>query len=153
MALSQNLRQDVIRLLEEYSEPCKVKFPWPLTPPGCTKKPLGITFSDGSEHVYGSVMYLKWNPDQGPIIRLVELKAKLTPLDYGDAVKAEMCGPVFVTWLKKYFVQHSQIEVSRWFHFVNTNNHWSSSTRKLWLSNFSYKHSGLVLDSCFTKNC
>ena len=48
-------------------------------------------------------MYLRWSSDQNPIIKLVESKAKLTPLDQkGDAVKSEVCGAVFASRLKRY---------------------------------------------------
>lgn len=80
---------------------------------------VAITFSDGSEHAYGAVMYLRWSADQGPIIRLVESKARLTPLDQGgDAIKVEMCRAVVASWLKKYFELHSRIQVEGWYHFV-----------------------------------
>lgn len=66
-------------------------------------------------------MYVRWNSDQGPIVRLVESKAKLTPLDQkGDAIKAEMCGAVFASHPKKYFELHSQIRVESWCHFVDS---------------------------------
>lgn len=56
--------------------------------------------------------YLRWRSGRGPIIRLVESKAKLTPIDHkGDAVKAEMCGAVFASHPNKYFELHSQIRV------------------------------------------
>lgn len=86
-----------------------------------TGKPWGITLSNGSEHAYGAILYLRWSSDQGPVIRLVELKAKLTPLDHrGDSVKAEMCGAVFASRLKKYFELHSKIQVEKWYHFVDS---------------------------------
>ena len=121
IALSDGLREDAIKLFEEYVELGKVKFVRALTPSYSTTKPLAITFSDGSEHTYGAVMYLRWDSDHGPIVRLVEAKAKLTPLDHrGDAVKAEMCGAVFTSRLRKYFEQHSQIQVERWYHLVDS---------------------------------
>jgi len=117
MALSDGLREDAIKLFEEYAQLCKVKFSRALTPPCFAEQPCGITLSDGSEHAYGAVLYLRWNMDEGPIVRLVESKAKLTPLDHrGDAVKAEMCGAVFSTRLKKYFELHSSIKVQKWYH-------------------------------------
>ncbi|XP_058477623.1 uncharacterized protein LOC131448851 [Solea solea] len=120
-ALSDALREDAIKLFEEYGQLAKVKFTRALTPPSFTDGPLAITFSDGSEHTYGAVMYLRWRSDQGPVIRLVESKAKLTPLDQGgDAVKAEMCGAVFASRLKKYFELHSRIQIQRWYHFVDS---------------------------------
>lgn len=61
----------------------------------------GITFSDGSEH---TVLYLGWSCSHGFVVRLVESKAKLTPLDQkGDPMKEEMCGAGFATRLKNYF--------------------------------------------------
>lgn len=120
-ALSDGLREDAIELFEEYVQLGKVKFIRALTPPVHTGEPCAVTFSDGSEHAYGAVMYLRWDTDQGPVIRLVESKAKLTPLDHkGDAVKAEMCGAVFASRLKKYFETHSKIHVKRWYHFVDS---------------------------------
>lgn len=73
-------------------------------------KPWAITFSDGSENAYGVVLYLRWSSNQGLIIRLVESKAKLTPLNQkGDVIKKEVCGAVFASCLQRYFEQHSRI--------------------------------------------
>lgn len=92
VALSDILREDAINLFEVF------KFTRALTPTLGTSKPLAITFSDGSEPAYGEVLYLRWDSDLGPNIRLVEAKAKLTRLDQkGDAVKAEMCGSICLT--------------------------------------------------------
>ena len=121
MALSDCLREDAIKLFEEYAQLSKIQFARALTPPNFTGDPCAVTFSDGSEHAYGAVMYLRWDTDQGPIVKLVESKAKLTPLDHkGDAVKAEMCGAVFASRLRKYFELHSRIQVSRWYHIVDS---------------------------------
>ncbi len=82
---------------------------------------MAITFSDGSENAYGAVLYLRWNSNQGSIIRLVESKAKLTPLDQkGDVIKAEVCGAVFASRLRRYFEQHSRIRVEKWYHLVDS---------------------------------
>ncbi|XP_073797048.1 uncharacterized protein [Danio rerio] len=121
MPLSENLREEAIRLFEEYVQLNQVKFHRSLTPPGWKGKPWGITFSDGSDKTYGAVLYLRWNTDQGIDVRLVESKAKLTPLDQkGDAVKAEICGAVFAARLRKYFEKHGRMKVERWFHLVDS---------------------------------
>lgn len=84
-------------------------------------EPDAVTFSDGSEHAYCSVLYLHWDCNNGPKIRLVESEAKLTPLDHkGDAVKTKLCGAVFATRLKKYFEQHGQIQVKWWYHLFDS---------------------------------
>lgn len=84
-------------------------------------EPDAITFSDGSEHAYGATLYLRWASNQRPLVRLVESKAKLTPLDHkGEAVKAELCGAVFAARLKKYFEQHGRIQVEQWYHLVDS---------------------------------
>nr|XP_061826459.1 uncharacterized protein LOC133612783 [Nerophis lumbriciformis] len=122
IALSDDLRGDAIDLFEEYHQLSKILFTRALTPK-CfiIEPPSAITFSDGSEHAYGAVMYLRWITDLGPIIRLVESKAKLTPLDHkGDAAKAEMCGAVFASRLRKFFELHSRIQIRKWFHFVDS---------------------------------
>ncbi|KAL1249502.1 hypothetical protein QQF64_020507 [Cirrhinus molitorella] len=94
--LSENLREEAIKLFEEYVQLSQVKFHRSLTPVGWQGKPWGITFSDGSDKTYGAVLYLRWSTNQRVEVRLVESKAKLTPLDQkGDAVKAEICGAVF----------------------------------------------------------
>ncbi|KAL4005116.1 hypothetical protein ACER0C_004829 [Sarotherodon galilaeus] len=96
VALSEGLREDAIKLLEEYADLKKLHFTRALTPPDPCAEPSAITFSDGSEHAYGAVMYLCWSCSHSVIVRLVESKAKLTPLNHkGDPVKAEMCGAVF----------------------------------------------------------
>lgn len=120
-ALSDSLREDAIQLLEEYVQLGEVTFTRAITPPGFLGRPWAATFSDGSEHAYGAVMYLRWNTGQDPVITLVESKAKLTPLDHkGDAVKAEMCGAVFASRLKKYFERNSKIQVEKWFHILDS---------------------------------
>ena len=54
-------------------------------------------------------------------MKLVESKAKLTPLDQkGDVIKAELCGAVFATRLKTYFEKHCYIKVEQWIHFVDS---------------------------------
>lgn len=63
------------------------------------------------------MLYLRWETDQGVAIRLVESKAKLTPLDHKeDAVKAE----VFAARLRKYMQKHCRLEIDRWFHLVDS---------------------------------
>ncbi|XP_060783164.1 uncharacterized protein LOC132890373 [Neoarius graeffei] len=106
-ALSRELRDDAMKLLEEYAELSQVRFPRALTPPDPAERPCAITFSDGSECAYGAVLYLRWSCSHGVVVRLVKAKAKLTPLDHkGDPVKAEMCGAVFAARLKNYFQKH-----------------------------------------------
>lgn len=124
-ALSRGLREDIIKLLEEYADLSQLKFIRPLTPPDPCGKPSGITFSDGSEHAYGAVLYLRWSCSHGVVVRLVESKAKLTPLDQkGDPVTAEMCGAVFAARLKNYFQRHCRIEVERWYHLIDSQPSW-----------------------------
>lgn len=54
-------------------------------------------------------------------MKLVESKAKLTPLDQrGDVIKAELCGVVFTTRLKKYLEKHCRIKGDQWIHFVDS---------------------------------
>lgn len=121
MPLTSSLREDAISIFEEYARLGKVTFPRALTPSQATDMPMAITFSDGSENAYGAVLYLRWNSDHGPVIRLAESKAKLTPLDQkGDTIKSEMCGAVFASRLKKYFETHSTIKVEKWYHFVDS---------------------------------
>lgn len=120
-ALSEGLREDAIKLLEEYADLKKLHFTRALTPPDPCAEPSAITFSDGSEHAYGAVMYLRWSCSHSVIVRLVESKAKLTPLNHkGDPVKAEMCGAVFAARLKTYFQRHCRIQVKKWYHLVNS---------------------------------
>ena len=57
----------------------------------------------------------------GVVVKLVQSKAKLTPLDQkGDVIKAELCGAVFATRLKTYFEKHCYIKVEQWIHFVDS---------------------------------
>ncbi|KAK7904407.1 hypothetical protein WMY93_017014 [Mugilogobius chulae] len=119
--LSESLREEAIKLFEEYAELSQVKFHRSVTPPDWKSAPTAITFSDGSDKTYGAVLYLRWISAQGAEVRLVEAKAKLTPLDQkGEAVKAEVCGAVFATRLRKYFERHSRMQVERWFHLVDS---------------------------------
>lgn len=54
-------------------------------------------------------------------IRLVEAKARLTPLDHkGDPVKAEVCRAVYAVRLKRHFQKHCSIQVEKWYHLVNS---------------------------------
>lgn len=103
-ALSEGIWRKPIELFEEYVGIQKVKFHRNLTPVNWRGKPWGVTFSDGSDKTYGAVLYLSWNSSQGVVVRLVESKSKLPPLELkGDPIKAEICGAVFATRLRKYF--------------------------------------------------
>lgn len=99
----------------------QIRFERSLTPTGAIGHPMGVTFSDGSEASYGVVLYLRWETQNGVVVRLVESKAKLTPLNQkGDVIKAKVCGAVFSIRLRKYLVKHCRIKVARWIHFVDS---------------------------------
>jgi len=119
--LPANLRTEAIKLFEEYSRLRQVGFERSLTPPGWRGRPWGVTFSDGSDDAFGAVLYLRWETSAGVVTRLVESKAKLTPLDQkGDVVKAEICGAVFAARLKGFWERQGRLEVEKWFHFVDS---------------------------------
>ncbi|KAL0165741.1 hypothetical protein M9458_037585, partial [Cirrhinus mrigala] len=119
--LSDKLRGKAIELFKEYARLSSIKFYRSLTPSGWKGRPWGITFSDGSCESYGAVLYLRWETSEGVVTRLVESKAKLTPLNQkGDAVKAEVCGAVFATRLKGYVLKHGRLDVEKWYHFIDS---------------------------------
>lgn len=119
--LSESLREEALQLFEGYVQLGQVKFHRSLTPANRRGKPWGITFSDGSDKTYGAVMYLRWETSQGPEVRYVESKAKLTPLDQkGEAVKAEICGAVFAARIRKYVEKHTRMEIERWFYLLDS---------------------------------
>lgn len=99
----------------------QITFHRSLTPVSWTGKPWGITFSDGSDNSFGAVVYFRWETEDGVQIRLVESKAKLTPLNQkGEPVKAEICGVVFAARLRRYIEKHSRMEVEQWFHLLDS---------------------------------
>lgn len=119
--LSESLREEAIKLFEEYVRLSQITFHRSLTPAGWTGKPWAITFSDGSDKSYGAVVYFRWETEEGIQVRLMESKGKLTPLDQkGEPVKAEICGAVFATRLRRYIEKHSRIEIERWFHLLDS---------------------------------
>ncbi|GAA6075580.1 uncharacterized protein LOC115156491 [Tachysurus ichikawai] len=119
--LSEKLREEAIQLFEEYTRLGQVTFHRSLTPVNWIGKPWGITFSDGSDKSYGAVVYFRWETKQGIQIRLIESKAKLTPLDQkGEPVKAEICGAVYAARLRKYVEKHSQMDIERWLHLLDS---------------------------------
>ena len=70
-------------------------------------------------------MYLRWKTSKGTEVRLVESKAKLTPLDQkGEAVKAEICGAVFAARIRKYVEKHGRMKIERWFHLLDIQKSW-----------------------------
>lgn len=74
---------------------------------------MGITFSDGSESSCGPVLYLRWETQDKVVVKLVESKAKLTPLDQkGNVIKVELCGAVFE--------KHCHIKVGQWIHLFDS---------------------------------
>lgn len=134
--LSTKLWEASIRLFEEYVRLGHVRFERSLMPPGAIGHPVGITFSDRSEASYGAVLYLQWETQNKVIVRLAESKAKFTPLyQKGDVIKAELCGAVFATRLKRYFEKHCRIDVSHWIHFVDSQTILGVIQLQLWLSN------------------
>lgn len=65
--LSPKLREAAVRLFEEYVRLEQIKFERSLTPFGAIGRPMGITFSDGSEASYGAVLYLRWETEEGVV--------------------------------------------------------------------------------------
>ncbi|KAJ8355086.1 hypothetical protein AAFF_G00100350 [Aldrovandia affinis] len=66
-------------------------------------------------------LFGEWETQQGIEVRLVESKAKLAPLDQkGDAVRAEVCGAVYATRLRKYVERHSRLQIEHWIHLVDS---------------------------------
>ncbi|XP_036068500.1 uncharacterized protein LOC112152419 [Oryzias melastigma] len=119
--LSDHLREEAIQLFEDYIRLSRITFHRSLTPVGWVGNPCGITFSDGSDKSYGAVVYFRWETTEGVQVRLVESKAKLTPIDQkGDPVKAELCGAVFAARLRQYVEKHSRMNVDTWFHLVDS---------------------------------
>lgn len=119
--LSERLREEAIHLFEEYTRLSQITFHRSLTPVKRIGEPWGITFSDGSDHSYGAVVYFRWETEQGVQVRLVESKAKLTPLDQkGEPVKAEVCGAVFAARLRRYIEKHSRMQVEHWLHLLDS---------------------------------
>ena len=118
--LTAGLREEAIQVFEEYVQLSQITFDRSLTPPSWIGKPLGITFSDGSDKSFGAVVYLR-ETEEGIQIRLVESKAKLTPLNQkGDPVKAEICGAVFAARLRRHIEKHSRMEIGQWFHLLDS---------------------------------
>lgn len=119
--LSAGLREEAVKVFEEYVQLSQITFDRSLTPPSWIGKPLGITFSDGSDKSFGAVVYLRWETEEGIQIRLVESKAKLTPLNQkGDPVKAEICGAVFAARLRRHIEKHGRMEIGQWFHLLDS---------------------------------
>lgn len=108
-------------MFEKYVQLGQIRFHRSLTPADWEGEPWGITFSDGSDKTYGAVIYLRWKTSRGVEVRLVESKAKLTPLDQkGDAIEAEICGAVFAARLRRYIEKHGRMKIDRWFHLVDS---------------------------------
>ena len=56
-------------------------------------KPSLIIFSDGSDHAYGSVAYVRWHLRSGGFeSRLIMAKSRVAPLKKINIVKIELCG-------------------------------------------------------------
>lgn len=64
--------------------------------------------------------------EKGVVVTLVESKAKPTTLDQkGDVIKAELCGAVFATRLKRY----CHIQIDHLTHFVDSQPSWEPTRR------------------------
>ncbi|KAI3354310.1 hypothetical protein L3Q82_018497 [Scortum barcoo] len=117
----EELREEAIQLFEDYTRLSQITFHRSLTPGNWIGKPWGVTFSDGSDQSYGAVVYFRWETTQGVEVRLVESKAKLTPLDQkGEPVKAETCGAVYAVRLRRYIEKHSRMEIGKWLHLLDS---------------------------------
>lgn len=81
-SLTPHLREAATTHFDQFMRLGHVRFDRSLTPHGAIGRPMAITFSEGSEAPYGAVLYLCWETAQdGVVVKLVESKAKLTPLD------------------------------------------------------------------------
>lgn len=58
-ALSDNLKENAIKIFEDFTELRKIKFTRALTAVQSGGDPLAVTFSDGSKHAYETLLYLR----------------------------------------------------------------------------------------------
>ena len=118
--ISPDLVPNWLIFFKEVTEISDVHFPRCLKTESCTK-PILITFSDGSDDAFGALVYVRWEADGGYIVRLVEAKGKLCPLNMkGDTVKSEMCGAVFASRLSNFVIENSRYEFSKLYHFIDS---------------------------------
>ena len=109
--ISQNIAAQWLLYFKESTNVSNITFTRSLKFPGC-RKPYLVTFSDESDYAYGAVVYIRWETDCGNIIRLVEAKGKLCPLNMkGDTVKSEMCS---------FVLANSRIRFTKVYHFVDS---------------------------------
>ena len=86
-----------------FSEIC---FPRCLKIDNCANQVL-ITFCDGSDSAFGDIVPIRWEGEHEVVVRLVEAKGKLFPLNLkGDTVRSEMCGAVFTARFQFTKVYH-----------------------------------------------
>lgn len=67
--------------------------------------------------------YFRWKTELGVQVHLVESEAKLLPLDKKKkkkAVKAEVCGEDFASWLRKWIENPREMEIDWWFHLLES---------------------------------
>ena len=118
--ISHDLRLEWLRFFKEATRIPHVRFPRSLRMPDCCN-PYLITFSDGSDEAFGAAAYVRWEAKEGVIIRLIEAKSKLCPLNLkGDTVKSEVCGAVFAARLSLFLEQKSRLNFTKKFHFLDS---------------------------------
>ena len=119
--LPEQIRKDWSEVKSKIPDLVKLKFPRALKPMIAIGKPILIIFSDGSEHAYGAVAYLRWELENGSYdVRLIMAKSRMAPLKTVDIVRIELSGAVMSTRLRATIQKEMQIQFDRVIHLVDS---------------------------------
>ena len=119
--LPRSIEEQWKQVMVEIPRLTELKFQRTLTPQDSVGKPMMIIFSDGSEHAYGAVAYLRWKTQDGRYeSRLIMAKSRMAPLKTVDIVRIELCGAVLSKRLRATILKEMQPQLERVIHLVDS---------------------------------
>ena len=98
-----------------------LKFQRPVTPANVHGNPMLIIFSDGSNHAYGTVAYIRWQVSDGGISTcLLTSKSRVAPVKLIDTVRLELSGRTLSARLRCSILKELDCDFSKVIHLVDS---------------------------------
>ena len=92
-----------------------------IQPEEATGDPILVLFSDGSENIFGTCAYARWQTESGSFVSsLIASKSRLTPLKKITIVRIELKGAVLSKRLEDFITSEGRLQFVKTYCIVDS---------------------------------
>eukprot|EP00794_Sanderia_malayensis_P021204 gene21204-23286_t len=119
--IPDEFRFEWVNFFRQLLELKDVTFKRCIKPSGVTGEPVLVLFSDGSEDMFGTCAYLRWQIKDGTFVSsLLASKSRLTPLKKITIVKMELNGAVLSKRLEDFITSEGRLQFARIYYIIDS---------------------------------